>query len=325
MAFNAANLTRVSPINTLTGPAVYQYSTTADNIATVGGATYFTPFANSTLQTFLPFTFNVNDVINCTCSDGSIDLEVTSVTPIATAQQTVTIVVGPNSVNTAAIQNLAVTAGKIAANTITAAQIAAGTITATQIAAATITTTQISAAAAITGAQLAAAAGIVGTQLANNTLTDTQITAQGITAASLALSVPQVIRVPITTANFKTAFTAGLACIAAAGANTIIIIDSVTYTINFLTAQYTAGGVVGLQYSTAAPVNAGGVAASATIAAATVTGVAANSAVTTTGALAINTLAAVSNMGVWLTVATQNFATGAGTVVANIHYHVITV
>jgi hypothetical protein len=251
MTFKARHLVlqSVTPNPPVYGvPQFWGYVTTDDNQATVSAANYFNynfTLPGSNLQ------FNIGDQIYCVCTDGNIELQVTAVgSPLGSAvtTQAPPADIAPGSITTA----------MLGANIVTAAKIANNTITATQIANGAITTTQINASAAIVGTQLAANAGIVGTQLAATT----------ITATELATSVPQVIRVPITSANFKTAYTAGLAMIPAAGANTIIIINNVTYTFNYLTAAYTGGGAIGLQYSTAAPVNAAGFAASATVAAA---------------------------------------------------------
>jgi hypothetical protein len=292
MSFQLQNITLWSQRD-ITAPAGlpqwWGYLSTVDNVATVSAAGYFN--LDPTLE--IEFTtFHIGDLFYCVCTDGIVELQITALTPNIT---TVAFSIAAGSVTTASIANLAVTAAKIANGT--------------------ITTTQISPTAAITGSQLAVGAGILGTQLTNNTITATQ----------LALSVPQVISVPISSANFKTAFTAGIACIPAAGPNTLIVVNSVTYSFNFLTASYTLGGAVGLQYSTAAPVNAAGFAASSTVAAATVNGLAAAGYITEPGSLAIASAAQVVNQGVWLTVATQNFATGAGSVVANISYQVVTV
>lgn len=324
MTFNAANLTRCSPAN-VTGPALYLYYSPVDNVATVGASTYFEPFGNSYSQLGYPFQLNVGDNIEATCPDGFIQLYITSISPITTAQQTVIDVVGPNSVNTNSIQNLAVTTGKINDLAVTTGKLAANAVTEAKIAAATITTASISGTAGILGSQLSATAGIVTGQIAANTIVAGNIAANTITATQLALSVPQDLRFSISSANFKTIFSAGQQIIAAAGANTIIIIDSVTYSFNFLTASYTAGGVIQLQYSTAAPAAANGIAATTGVAAATVTGLAATGYITDTGVLAINGAAGLVNAGIWLTAATANFATGAGNLVLNVKYRVITV
>lgn len=329
MAFNPNLLIKLQPDSLFTDPATipnitaqtavpqyWLYNSGSDTSATVLTNGYFDYFANwqNTLQYNDGQYFRSGDAIYCVCEDINVTIYVSSVANGLV--ETIALPVGPLSVTTGDIVNQAVTAAKIANNTITATQIANGTITTTQISnTAAIIGTQLAASAAILGSQLSATAGIVGTQLANNTLSATQ----------LATSVPQNISVPITSANFKTAFTAGLACIAAPGAGLAIVVDSVTYSFNYLTAAYTAGGAIGLQYSTAAPVNANGFAACATVAAATVTGLSAAGYITEAGSLAIATAAQFVNQGLWFTVATQNFASGSGTVTANIMYRVITV
>lgn len=91
-------------------PLLWGYGTN-DNIATVSAAGYFTPFADYVMAG-LTNQLGVGDLINCVCSDGNIQLTVTSVTNgvITTAAE-----VGANSVDTAAIQNGAVTLAKLAA------------------------------------------------------------------------------------------------------------------------------------------------------------------------------------------------------------------
>ena len=292
-------------------PSTYGYNSGLDDLATVSASGYFTPFANFNFDQQIQL--NVGDLIYCVCSDVNTTLSVVTNTNPYTTE--VTPITG-SSVVTSSIADGAVTAPKIADAAITTTQISAS---------AGILGSQLAASAGIVGTQLSASAAIAGTQLAANTLSDTEILANGISAASLALSVPQVIRVPITSANFKTAYTAGLACIPAAGSGTIIVVDSVTYSFDFLTAAYTSGGAIGLQYSASAPANAGGFAASATVAAATLTALSATGYITTAGALAIASAAQAVDVGVWLTVASNNFATGAGAVVVNIQYHVVTV
>ena len=299
MAFNANNLTLWSIPSTsrLFGlPQWWGYLTT-DTMATVEANYYFNLGNGLKIPVGGNSTWFVGDLIYCVCSDGVVQLQIASLAIDGSLVITSAAVtdIPSGSITTAMLANLAVTAAKIAANT--------------------ITTSQISGTAGILGSQLSSTAGIAGSQLANNTITTNQ----------LALSVPQVLRVPITSAAFKTAFTAGLPILPAPGAGLAIIVEGVTYSVNFSTAQYTAGGAVSMQYSAAAPVNANGIAADVTLPAATVNGVTANSIVKILGALAINTQAAVVNMPVWLTVATANFATGAGSIVANIRYHVVTV
>lgn len=101
MTFIPSNMQRWSPWN-LPGPTLYGYET-LDTAATVVGANYF----NIEGQDVSQFQFSVGDQINASCADGILILEVTSLNPIVTEASFITI--GPNSVNTAAIQDGAVT------------------------------------------------------------------------------------------------------------------------------------------------------------------------------------------------------------------------
>lgn len=101
MAFIPSNMLRWSPWN-LPGPTLYGYETT-DSTATVVVNNYFQ--IDGIDPSYVDFS--VNDQINCSCSDGTLILRVTSINPVVT--QASFTGVGPNSVNTAAIQDGAVT------------------------------------------------------------------------------------------------------------------------------------------------------------------------------------------------------------------------
>ena len=309
MAFNAAGLSRWSPLNQ-TGPRQYGYYTTTDTVATVNSNTYFAPFAGSYSQSLLPYPFNVGDTIQCTCSDGNVSLTVTSITPITTTEETQSIIVGPNSVNTAAIQANAVTAAKIANATITTTQISASAgILGSQLAAsAGIVGTQLSASANIAGSQLAAAAGITGSQLANNTITSTQLALNAIQFATVTGITP------------TTLYSAGTQLVAAPGAGLVIVPLSFAFNYIFATAQYTSGGAIGVQFNST--IHQGGQLCSATLAAATFNAYAANQmfglAVSLSG-VSSNSI----NQPLYLTAASNNFATGAGTITAFVSYIVV--
>jgi hypothetical protein len=171
MAFNPNNFIRWSPLipadaNTLTMqplqitpppplPQYWAYQAGADTQATVEAAGYFRYFANyeqGPLYNDGNF-IHKGDLIYCVCSDGSITLIVTAVTPVITT---------------------GAPPADIAAGTITTAMLGANIVTAAKIANGAITTTQIN-----------AAAGIVGTQLANGTITATQIASDAITTAKI--------------------------------------------------------------------------------------------------------------------------------------------
>ena len=354
MAFNAANLSKWSPFNE-PGPQLFGYVTKTDNVATVSASTYFTPFADSFSQSLLPFPFNVGDTIQCTCSDANVNLTVTAINPIATTEETVDLIVGPNSVNTAAIQNLAVTAAKIANGTITTTQISAsagitgsqlanttvaagnivnGTITTTQISAsagitgsqlsasAAIAGTQLAAGANIAGSQLAAAAGIVGTQLAANTLNDTEIVAGGISSVSLAATTIQYVKVPMTAAQWNGMYGAPFIMIATPGANKMINVIRAVAAMTFVSANYAAGGAVALQYDTT--IHGAGTLASGTIAAATVNGYGASSQVSLDGLVASSASTTTINKGLYLSNLSGAFTTGDGTWNIHIWYEIVT-
>ena len=101
MAFNPSNMQRWSPWN-LPGPTLYGYETT-DSTATVDDANYF----NLESQQVSQFQFSVGDEINANCSDGILILRVAAIDPVVTSASYVN--VAPGSVNTAAIQDGAVT------------------------------------------------------------------------------------------------------------------------------------------------------------------------------------------------------------------------
>lgn len=110
--------------------------------------------------------------------------------------------------------------------------------------------------------------------------------------------------------------------VAAQGAGTLILLDKMVVHYKWLTANTAAGGAIQAQYTNTA--NGAGVAASASIAAATLNGLGANS------ALAVNSVAvsqldsAVNNQGLYLSNATAAFTTGAGSAVVYTYYRVLT-
>ena len=147
---------------------------------------------------------------------------------------------------------------------------------------------------------------------------DTTVNSTFVAAGSQILSTSLVV----TSAQFKTIYTAGLQVVPSGGAHTIIVPTFVGVEYDYLTAQYTGGGAVSLQWSTAAPVNAAGTNATATVAAATINGYTESEYFTIASAAAVTTALSV-NMGLWLVAATGNFATGAGTFKLNVNYRVI--
>lgn len=103
-------------------PLLWGYGTSTDTIATVSAAGYFTPFSDFFISGFTN-QLGVGDIINCVCSNGVVQL---TVTQVLNGVVTTAVEVGANSVDTAAIQNLAVTTAKIADANVTLAKLAAG-------------------------------------------------------------------------------------------------------------------------------------------------------------------------------------------------------
>lgn len=137
MAFNPALLVKLEPSSLFTQPATipnvqpaeaapqfWMYNAGTDAIVTVEAAGYFHYFAHwlNTLEYNNGQFLAVGDLIWAHCSNGDIWLSVTAIDPQIT---TAASVVPPDSISTADIQNLAVTAAKIANLTITNAQISA--------------------------------------------------------------------------------------------------------------------------------------------------------------------------------------------------------
>lgn len=309
MSFTPISLTlwsnAQSPNSPRTLPQWWGYETSTDDIATVSASGYFNTVPNTLLQNTM---FRVNDYFYCACSDGLANLYITALEPnVVTAAQPADI--PPGSITTSMLGNMIVTAAKIAN--------------------ATITTTQISGTAGILGSQLSATAGIVGTQLTAGTLTTTQLNAAaGILGTQLAANTVASGQLAKTTIQYATVTgitpvtlsTVGASLVAAPGAGNVILPLALNFNYIFATAQYTGGGAIGVQYGSTAA--AGGQACSATLAAATLNAYTANEMFGLAPAVSGLTSASI-NAPLYLTAASANFATGAGTITAFVSYIVV--
>ncbi len=112
----------------------------------------------------------------------------------------------------------------------------------------------------------------------------------------------------------------GAQLVVAPGAGNLIIPVALNFNYIFATAQYTAGGAIGVQYGSTAA--AGGQAASSTLAAATLNGYTANELFSLVPEASGPTSGSI-NEPLYLTAATANFATGAGTITAYVNYFVV--
>ena len=115
---------------------------------------------------------------------------------------------------------------------------------------------------------------------------------------------------------------APLLLIPAPGAGNAIIVEEMTVENVFKTAAYAGSpGVIAAQYGSAAGQTNP---ATATIAAAFLTGPVANQIIRVAGALASTLSSAILNVGVYLSVLTNNPTTGAGSLIVKISYRILT-
>ena len=128
-------------------------------------------------------------------------------------------------------------------------------------------------------------------------------------------------KVAITAAQFNGMYAAPKLLVAAAGANTLLVLDSVDLLMTFVSADYAAGGVVAVQYDSTA--NGAGVICSTTWAAASFfVGVSTGFLFGRSTSVA-QTFSTCVNKGLYLSNITQAFTTGDSTFEAHIWYRLI--
>ena len=284
MAFDLNHLNNTSS-GQADAPKQWSYESADDLITTIDDSGYFNEVTGF---------FNLGDLIYILDSANTVsERTVTSarnVVPVTTAAYAYT-----GTIGTADIANGAVTAAKIAA--------------------------------AVAGAGLTGGAGTaLAVQVDDSTLNipvDTlQIKDLGVTAAKLAVSVPRTVTVAMTAAEFNGMYAAPKLLVAAGGANTLHVVHDVAYEVNFVSAQFAAGGAAAVQYDST--VNGAGTLASAAIAAATFNGFAADSTIGAVGALASSASTTTVNKGLYLSNLTGAFTTGDSTVNVHITYSTVT-
>jgi hypothetical protein len=141
-------------------------------------------------------------------------------------------------------------------------------------------------------------------------------------AGALAVSLTNLnyAAVPITAAEFNGMYAAPKLLLAAAGADTLIVVDQMVLAMTFVSADYAAGGVVAAQYDSTA--HGAGVLATNTEAAADFFA-AASTSFRFAGSTAIAPFTTSVNKGVYLSNATGAFTTGDSTFVAHLWYRII--
>lgn len=164
-------------------------------------------------------------------------------------------------------------------------------------------------------------------KMANHTITDTQVSLNGLTSLSMQQSYGQFLSNQLSSANIQAMYGAPIVLIPAPGANRVIVVEKFTCQLQFNAAQYTGGGAVGLQYGAAAAnPHLAGPAASATFAnGANVNLRAAQSQlVSVAGAANDLQLAGLANTAVCISNDTAAFAAGNSVVNWYIKYSVLT-
>lgn len=161
---------------------------------------------------------------------------------------------------------------------------------------------------------------ITAAKLGALAVTTAAINANAVTSAKLATNVLQYAAVPITDAQFNGMYAAPVALVAAAGANTLIVLEQCQLMMTYSTAAFAAGGVVAVQYDST--VNGAGVIASTTQAAAAFQATASTTFTLNAGVVALP-FATTVNKGLYLSNITGAFTTGESSFVAHVWYRVV--
>jgi hypothetical protein len=131
-----------------------------------------------------------------------------------------------------------------------------------------------------------------------------------------------MVEVSLSAAQFNGMYATPVQLVAAPGANNVILVDKVVLNMTFVSAQYAAGGAVGLQYGNTA--HLAGPAASATEAASDYTSAAASTLFSIAGSLSTGApVASAANAGVFISNASGAFTTGDGTFNVRVWYKVV--
>jgi len=310
MAFDITRFSRVSladntgrlvlqDASVVNAPAYYTYASASDTTATIAGANYFNAEA-------VIYDLKVNDVIMAVGSNANIFLM------IATVDTTTT----PKTITTTEFT-------------------AAGVVDTANIADGAVTNAKVNAAAAIDYSKLATlssgnilvgSAGGVATSVAMSG--DVAIIASGATtiqagAVDSSMMNANMLRyaaVAITASEFNGMYAAPKQLVAAAGANTLIVLEQLQLAMTYDSAAYAAGGVAAVQYDST--INGAGVIASTTLPAARFQATA-SSTFTMNAGVVVLPFATTVNKGLYLSNVSGAFTTGDSDMVAHIWYRVV--
>lgn len=142
-----------------------------------------------------------------------------------------------------------------------------------------------------------------------------------ITSAKMAASVLKYAQVTVSAADWNGMYATPKQLVAAAGANTQIVLHSAKIFLDYGTAQFASGGAVHIQYDSTA--NGAGTKASDTIAAAGFTGAVADSTAQLSGTQAVAAASTTVNKGLYLSNASGAFTTGDSTFKVDVWYSVV--
>lgn len=171
---------------------------------------------------------------------------------------------------------------------------------------------------AATGNVLAAGGALVSGNFVQASGTSGAVVDSGVSVATSS----KVASITLTAAQINALYDTPIQVIAAPGSGKVIIVTGLAWDFVYGSAAFTSGGVVTLQYKNTA--HAGGVLTTTGIAAASITGISANSVLTDTAIPVVATSANTVNQGIYISNATQDFATGTGTTsTLSVFYRVI--
>lgn len=154
----------------------------------------------------------------------------------------------------------------------------------------------------------------------NLAVTTGKIADDAVTSAKLAATTVQYAAVPVSAAAFNGMYAAPVELVAAAGANTLLVLDRVVLAMTYNSAAFAAGGVAHVQYDDTA--NGAGVIASTTLAAASFQDTASTAYSFNAGVVEYPFTTCV-NQGLFLSNITGAFTTGNSNMVAHVWYKVI--
>lgn len=155
------------------------------------------------------------------------------------------------------------------------------------------------------------------TSITTNVTVATYAAIGSISSAQVNANLIQYTTVAITAANFNGMYAAPKLLVAAAGADTLLVLDKVQLLMTYNSAAYAAGGVAAVQYDSTA--NGAGVIASSTLAAATFQPTASTGWNFNAGVVA-ETFSTCVNKGLYLSNITGAFTTGDSDMVAHVWY-----